>query len=65
LQKGLILKRQIKKKKKAHAGNNGSPSMRVSECLEVYFTLVGFVPVDKFVLRTPARSVAANVNMPL
>jgi hypothetical protein len=35
--------------------------MRVSEFLEVYFTLAGFVPVDKLVLRMPARSVAATV----
>jgi hypothetical protein len=35
--------------------------MRVSECLEVYFMLAGFVPVDKFVLRPSARSVAAIV----
>jgi hypothetical protein len=41
--------------------NIGSPSMRVSEGLEVYFTLAGFVPVDKFVLRKPARSVAVTV----
>jgi hypothetical protein len=35
--------------------------MRVSEGLQVYFTLAGFVPVDKVALRIPARSVAANV----
>jgi hypothetical protein len=51
----------IKKKNKT-GGNIGSPSMRVSECLEVYFTLAGFVSVDKFVLRNPARSVAASVR---
>jgi hypothetical protein len=36
--------------------------MRVSERLEVYFTLAGFVPVDKFVLRLSARLVAATVG---
>jgi hypothetical protein len=37
--------------------------MRVSECLEVYFTLAGFMLVDKFVFRNPARSVAAFVKV--
>jgi hypothetical protein len=50
----------IKKKNKT-GGNIGSPSMRVSECLEVYFTLAGFVSVDKFVLRNPALRIAENV----
>jgi hypothetical protein len=55
----LLLK--DKYKNKITSANNGSPSMRVSEGLQVCFTLAGFVPVDKFVLCIPARSVAASV----
>jgi hypothetical protein len=41
------------------AANIGSQSMRVSEGLQVQFTLAGFVPVDKDALRIP-RTVSSR-----